>query len=390
MYFCADMRSILYYKGFLVVFLLIFFQPSMNFGVLASALAKSVEEQQPNEPTDKIKFDSYKFDFGDIAEDGGEVEHKFTFTNLTGKPVVILDVATGCGCTTPNFSRKPVLHGQQGEIVIVFDPMTRPGRFTKGVMVYTSVSTNGISLTIEGNVLPRKKTLEEEYPFDLGGGVRITSNFHSFAYISRGEKIQQSIGWVNTSTKDATFKAVAKEQSGLLTIDAPAVMKAGQRGEFVISYFVPEGSKRYGTMNDIFSLIISGKEARPLLSAQVIAVDKFDANQEDMSAPIAELLKKIIKFGDVKHGSKVVDASLTLANNGERDLIIRAVEWQSKALECSLKAGDIVKAGQKVTLKFTLDSSQCDYDLWVDRVRIITNDVQHPMQSIRLTGVVVE
>ena len=248
MYFCADMRSILYYKGFLVVFLLIFFQPSMNFGVLASALAKSVEEQQPNEPTDKIKFDSYKFDFGDIAEDGGEVEHKFTFTNLTGKPVVILDVATGCGCTTPNFSRKPVLHGQQGEIVIVFDPMTRPGRFTKGVMVYTSVSTNGISLTIEGNVLPRKKTLEEEYPFDLGGGVRITSNYHSFAYISRGEKIQQSIGWVNTSTKDATFKAVAKEQSGLLTIDAPAVMKAGQRGEFVISYFVPEGSKRYGTM----------------------------------------------------------------------------------------------------------------------------------------------
>ena len=85
-----------------------------------------------------------------------------------------------------------------------------------------------------------------------------------------------------------------------------------------------------------------------------------------------------------------MDASLTLANNGERDLIIRAVEWQSKALECSLKAGDIVKAGQKVTLKFTLDSSQCDYDLWVDRVRIITNDVQHPMQSIRLTGVVVE
>ena len=78
------------------------------------------------------------------------------------------------------------------------------------------------------------------------------------------------------------------------------------------------------------------------------------------------------------------------SSNGESDLIIRAVEWQSKALECSLKAGDIVKAGQKVTLKFTLDSSQCDYDLWVDRVRIITNDVQHPMQSIRLTGVVVE
>ena len=384
------MKKIPYYIKSIIAILLLNCQLFMPCGVFATTTVGTNDFLQPDNQSDKIKFDTYKWDFGDIAEDGGEVEHKFTFTNLSGKPIVILDVATGCGCTTPNFSRKPVASGAKSEIVIVFDPMTRPGRFTKGVMVYTSLSTNGIGLSLEGNVLPRKKSLEEEYPFDLGNGVRITSNFHTFAYIGRGEKIEQSIGWVNISSKDATFRTVAKENSGMLTVDAPQVMKAGERGEFTLRYFVPKQSGRYGTLNDVLSMFVSGREAQHLLTAQVIAVDKFSADEEDISAPVAELSKKIIKFGTLKHGGKFSDASVVLTNDGESDLIIRAIEWQTEALDCSVKTGYKLKAGEQVALNFTIDTSLCDYDLWVDRVRIITNDVQHPMQSIRLTAVIAE
>jgi hypothetical protein len=348
----------------------------------------SVFAQAHTQPA--IVFDSSDWNFGDIREDGGSVEHTFTFTNKSGKPVVILDVTTGCGCTTPTYSRKPVMAGEKGTIKVKFDPMSRPGRFVKGVSILTSLSSSPVALTLQGNVIPRKKSIEELYPFDMGGGVRLSSNFVTFAYVGRGERVSEPIGWINTSSRDATFKMQPKESSGLLTIGAPAVMKAGQKGEFDVAYAVAQSSDRYGTLNDVLDVVVNGRTARSLFTASAVAIDRFDAAPDDIMVPNSDISKKIIKFGDVKHGSKVVDASLTLANNGERDLIIRAVEWQSKALECSLKAGDIVKAGQKVTLKFTLDSSQCDYDLWVDRVRIITNDVQHPMQSIRLTGVVVE
>ena len=71
-------------------------------------------------------------------------------------------------------------------------------------------------------------------------------------------------------------------------------------------------------------------------------------------------------------------------------MIIRAVEWNTKALNCSLKAGDKVKAGERVAIKLTLDTSNCNHGVWVDRLKIITNDPSRPMQTIRVTAIVVD
>ena len=121
-----------------------------------------------------------------------------------------------------------------------------------------------------------------------------------------------------------------------------------------------------------------------------VAVDKFDRETEDMSQPSCELSKKIIKFGDVKQGKTTLDGSVYLVNEGESDLIIRAVEWNTQSLSCSLKAGDRVKAGERVVIKLTLDTSNCNHGVWVDRLKIITNDPSRPMQTMRVTAIVVD
>ncbi len=337
-----------------------------------------------------VRFDHEKWNFGDVAEDGGSVEHTFVFTNTSSKPVVILDVASGCGCTTPVYSRKPVMSGAKGEIVVSFDPMNRPGHFSKGVSVQISGATELVTLLVEGTVVPRVKSIEELYPFDMGGGVRFDSNFRAFAYVGRGERVEDRIGWINTSDRNVRLSFEELEQSGMLGIDAPRVLKAGEKGVMVISYEVPSDSDRYGTLSDVLGVDIDGRRARTLLSVHAIAVDRHDTSSDDMSSPIGELSKKFIKFGDVKHGRTVTDTSVELVNMGDNELVIRAVEWQSKALECSLKAGDRIAAGGKATVKFTLDTSAIDYGVWVDRVRIITDDPSRPMQTLRVTAVVVE
>ena len=111
---------------------------------------------------------------------------------------------------------------------------------------------------------------------------------------------------------------------------------------------------------------------------------------DDMSAPSCSLSKNFIKFGDIKRGSKAADASIELVNDSEAELIIRAVEWKSDALQCSLKAGDRLKAGEKRKVEFVYDSSNSDYGVWVERVSIITNAPERPMISLRLTAIVEE
>lgn len=337
-----------------------------------------------------LKFESEKWNFGKIAEDGGNVEHKFVFTNATSKPIVILDVTTSCGCTTPSYSRKPIMSGEKGEIVVSIDPMNRPGHFSKVASVLTSASERVINLAIEGTIEPRVKSIEEQYPFDIGEGIRLSSNFHAFAYVGRGESVEQTIGWINTSKSDVRINFIEEQGSGLFTLEYPKVLPAGERGEMKLKYTVPAKSDKYGTLSDVYAIEVNGKKSRTSFSTHAIAVDKFDSANDDISAPIAELSKKFIKFGDIKYGREASDASVTLANEGEKDLIIRAVEWQSKALECSLKAGDRIKSGQKVTLQLTLDTSKCDYGVWVDRIKIITNDPTRPMQTMRVTAIIID
>lgn len=354
------------------------------------SVARSQESAAGGKGTQTARFDHEKWNFGDVAEDGGKVEHTFVFTNVSSKPVVVLDVVSGCGCTTPSYSRKPVMRGEKGEIVVSFDPMNRPGHFSKGISVQISGSTEPVTLLVEGVVTPRVKSTEELYPFDMGDGVRFDSNFRAFAYVGRGERVEESIGWINTSGRDVRLSFEELERSGMLRIEAPLMLKAGEKGAIVIAYEVPSDSDRYGTLSDVLGVDIDGRRARTMLSVHAIAVDRHDTAADDMSSPKGELSKKFIKFGDVKHGRTVADASVELANIGDNELVIRAVEWQSKALKCSLKAGDRVAAGGKTVVKFTLDTSEVDYGVWVDRVRIITDDPSRPMQTLRVTAVVVE
>lgn len=376
----------LYNNRFSVAFVMLLAACALGF----PSVARSQESAVGGKGTQTVRFDHEKWNFGDVAEDGGKVEHAFVFTNVSSKPVVVLDVVSGCGCTTPSYSRKPVMRGEKGEIVVSFDPMNRPGHFSKGISVQISGSTEPVTLLVEGVVTPRVKSTEELYPFDMGGGVRFDSNFRAFAYVGRGERVEESIGWINTSGRDVRLSFEELERSGMLRIEAPRMLKAGEKGAIVIAYEVPSDSDRYGTLSDVLGVDIDGRRARTMLSVHAIAVDRHDTAADDMSSPKGELSKKFIKFGDVKHGRTVADASVELANVGDNELVIRAVEWQSKALKCSLKAGDRVAAGGKTVVKFTLDTSEVDYGVWVDRVRIITDDPSRPMQTLRVTAVVVE
>lgn len=368
------MRVIPYYK---IVLLL-----------LCCCLAGVAQAQNVVQP--QLKFEQVEWNFGDIAEDGGKIEHTFTFVNNTSKPVVILDVTTGCGCTTSSYSRKPIMRGERGEVTVVFDPMNLPGRVTKSASILTSASTKPFVVTLQGNVIPRKKSVQEQYPIDLGEGVRLEINSHDFAYIGRGEVVEQTIGWVNTSSRDASLRLLPKQNSGLLKVEAPTTLRGGERGVITLRYTVDKNSTRYGTLNDLYGFAVNGREARAVLSATAIAVDSYDRMAEDISLPSGELSKKIVKFGDVKRGKTLTDATLIISNEGGSDLIIREVEWSSRALKCSLQAGNRVKAGERITLQITFDSRDCDYGAWVDRLKIITNDPVRPMHTIRTTAIVVE
>lgn len=105
-----------------------------------------------------IEFVTTSHEFGNIAENGDPVTCEFEFTNTGDEPLVIVSANASCGCTRPDFPKKPIKPGKQGKITVTYLPAGRPGEFVKTVKVRTNAKRpKSVSLKISGVVLPENK-----------------------------------------------------------------------------------------------------------------------------------------------------------------------------------------------------------------------------------------
>ena len=127
-----------------------------GFVLLAMVMSISFIAAQQNKETGKLKFASTSHNFGKVAEEVGSVSCEFTFTNTGDTPILIQDIRTSCGCTTPTYTKEPVLPGKKGTIKVTYSTTQRVGSFDKKVTVFTNEIDCVYTLTINGEVLPHK------------------------------------------------------------------------------------------------------------------------------------------------------------------------------------------------------------------------------------------
>ena len=99
-------------------------------------------------------FPEKTYDFGIIKEEKGPVSTTFEVINTGNKPLLIIDVAVSCGCTTREFTKRPIAPGKSGEIKVYYNPAGRPGAFKKDIKVRTNGRERRTTLFIEGTTIP--------------------------------------------------------------------------------------------------------------------------------------------------------------------------------------------------------------------------------------------
>jgi hypothetical protein len=100
--------------------------------------------------TETIKWSKTTHDFGTVPM-GPTADVVFKFTNNGATPVVIKTANPSCGCTTPTYTKTPIMPGETGEVKASYGTEGRPGYFQKTVNVSFDNGTN-TTLTIQGTV----------------------------------------------------------------------------------------------------------------------------------------------------------------------------------------------------------------------------------------------
>jgi len=204
--------------------------------MLAAFLYGQVLFAQQNQAA--VSFEKEVHDFGKIKEDAGKVEYRFMFTNTGQTPLIITKVQASCGCTSPSWTEKPILPGQQGFVNAVFDPQNRPGNFNKSITVESNAVNARVVLRIQGEVLAREKTINDIYPRVLGE-LRLQTNHFSFVTVYT-DQVKVDTFKVFNSSENPLKISFTDVPAYVKLKPVPAILKPGEQGIILGEY---DGSK---------------------------------------------------------------------------------------------------------------------------------------------------
>ncbi|MBP3942758.1 DUF1573 domain-containing protein [Sphingobacteriaceae bacterium WQ 2009] len=101
-----------------------------------------------------IEFEEPIFNFNQVKE-GEIVAHDYTFTNVGAVPLILSKVNASCGCTTPDFSKNPILPGQKGVVKVSFNSDGQVGMQQKIITVASNASNAITTVQLKGEVLKK-------------------------------------------------------------------------------------------------------------------------------------------------------------------------------------------------------------------------------------------
>ena len=129
---------------------------SSVFFMVSSVLVAQEEAESDTSSFAQMKFENSSYNFGDLYQ-GEKVEHVFNFVNNGNAPLILNNVLATCGCTAPEWKKKPLLPGEEGQVKIVFDSSSKIGRQNKVITIRSNAKSGDYRLRISAMVLPSKK-----------------------------------------------------------------------------------------------------------------------------------------------------------------------------------------------------------------------------------------
>lgn len=182
-----------------------------------------------------FKFEKTEHDFGTVVE-GNIASYEFEFTNTGNQPIIISNVRASCGCTTPYWTKEPVLPGQKGKIKAAYNSKGRPGAFNKSITITSNASQPSARLSIKGNV--ERPTAEPKYTEEelaMSPKIRFEQNAFNLGKVEMGQSVAKKITVYNDGKSPLTFKDMQSTCNCVSLLGAPEEIAPGGKGEVEIS-----------------------------------------------------------------------------------------------------------------------------------------------------------
>ncbi len=319
-----------------------------------------------------ISFEYYTHDFGTIKEDGGKVKYDFEFTNVGKAPLKIKNVVAACGCTVPEWTKETIEPGDKGTISVEYDPINRPGQFTKTLTVYSNSFQDGTILTLQGKVLPKPKKVHDDFP-DKIGNIRMISRYMHLGDITTADWQRKTFDIYNHSDSIIKINKIIFNATYLNIKVEPMEIAPKSKSKIIVEYS-PKWRNDFGYVQDKIEIQTSdGVEPnKQLFVSANISLSFKDLTIEQMqNAPKISFDKVVHDFGTTKQ-NEILSTTFSIKNNGQDELNILKIK---PSCGCTVTEIDkkTIKNGQSAKLTIVFDTKGKD-GVQDKHINIYSND----------------
>lgn len=323
-----------------------------------------------------IAFDMTSYDFGKIQEEEGKATIVFNFTNKGNAPMVVSRVQASCGCTTPTWTKEPIEPGRKGSITVTYNPVGRPGAFTKSIAVYSNATEEQVNLMIRGEVIPKvsASTDNESMPLSMGD-LRMRVKAVQMNNVEKG-KIQIRDIQIQNSGNNNIRPTVESLPAYITATVTPEVLKPKEEGKITFS-LNSKTCTLWGPLNDEVYVVLNGQrkfndEFQIKIYSNIIEDFSKLTPDQKRKAPIFESASRTIDAGIIKQGSKKT-AKFKVSNKGISPLEIRRIVNNNR--EIALHQSKLsIGSGKSGLLTMDIDSKNLPVGDYQKTLTIQTND----------------
>lgn len=349
---------------------------------IAAFLCNTTVAQGQTAQQQAIEFSKKVHNFGKISVNEGAKHCSFEFRNVSDKPVVISNILSSCGCTTPVWPKKPIMPGEGGKVEVTYLNDQGPYPFDKALTVYTSASTKPIILRITGLAYENERSIKEMFPIAIGP-LGVKNNVIRGGQIAQGNAKSGNFKIANISGKSVKV-GFAHTTPGLELSIEPSTIPGN--GIADVSYTIDtEKSNNWGNTSFSTNVVCNGTEAALPISIECMIIDNFAGmtKEEKNKAPMLLAENSSFNFGTVAKGAQV-KATFNLRNTGHSPLVLHKIEYGK---ELSVTTPTTIKAGEKFTLQATINTSACSGEE-IFTIVLVTNSPNRPLVNLFVTGTV--
>lgn len=351
------------------------------FTLFADSFAETAEKV--------VSFDRKIHDFGDILISDGAVTCLFTFTNVSNSPIVIHNVVSSCGCTTPDWTREPILPGQNGTINARFSNDQGEGAFDKSLTVYISNVDRPVILRLRGYSHKKEKDITKMYDV-LAGPIGLRKTVFSLGYLDQGAAKEDYVQIANTGKSAVEISAVEVSE-GLTVSFEPERIEGRQLSKMTYSVDLSRITPQiWGRNSFSFKLCVNGKTQPVEIRIDAMIKDNFGGlTKTDLaSCPKLTVDKSYFEFGQITKG-QILQESFTIRNKGKKTLKLYAIDPQTPGSVTSDACPVLIPSGESYDLRIKFDSSKINgTGEIVDVISIVTNDPDKPILNLFISGII--